>query len=204
MATCLGLAAGICVPYWTLQHVDVGWPVEVPALGVDAAIPFAPAWTPVYLSLGVLVPLAPWLCGDRESVLRYAQGLTLLCVPSFLVFALLPAAGPRPEADAAVPALYAWLVSADRPTNSLPSLHAGLTVYSLLVIDTVAGRSLPGASRVAGWALGGAWGAGILFSTLATKQHQALDLPPGMALAAVAWWLAFRERSGRPPPNAAD
>ncbi len=187
VAVCLGLAVGICVPYFGLQQVAIGWPLAVPATALDVAVPFSPGWTPVYLSIGALVPLAPWLAPDRDAVLRYAWGLALLCLPSFVLFALLPATGPRPEivSDAG---LYGLLAGHDRPTNSLPSLHAGLTVYSLLVIGRVLGRDLPPLWRIAGWT----WGAAILASTLLTKQHWALDLPPGIALALLGYWLAWR------------
>ena len=195
VAVCLGLAVGICVPYFTLQRVEIGLPLAVPATPLDRAIPFSPLWTPVYLSIAALVPLAPWLAPNRDAVVRYARGLALLCAPSFVLFALLPAAGPRPEI-APDGGLYGLLAGHDRPTNSLPSLHAGLTVYSLLVIERVLGRDLPAGWRVAGWA----WGGAILLATLVTKQHWALDLPPGIALAALGYWLAWRgfRTPGRP------
>jgi hypothetical protein len=74
----------------------------------------------------------------------------------------------------------------------MPSLHAGLVVYSLLfglrvLRDVLRPRALTAASIA-----GCAWAALILYSTLATKQHWALDLPPGMALAACAHALAWR------------
>ena len=45
----------------------------------------------------MLVPLAPLLARSRADLSRYASGLTLLCVPSFALFALFPVEGPRPE-----------------------------------------------------------------------------------------------------------
>lgn len=199
VAVCLGLAVGICVPYFTLQRVDLGMPLQVPETALDRFVPFLPGATPVYLSIAALVPLAPWLAPNREAVVRYATGLALLCLPSFVLFALFPAAGPRPEF---VPdgGLYGLLVGHDRPTNSLPSLHAGLTLYSLLVLERVLGREVPPLARGLGWA----WGAAILLSTLATRQHWALDLPPGMGLAIGAYWVAWRgfRTPDRPAPGA--
>jgi hypothetical protein len=191
VAVCLGLAVGICVPYWVLQQVQLAPLVAVPETALDRAIAFSPAWTPVYLSIAALVPMAPWLAGDRDAVLRYAWGLTLLCLPSFVMFAAFPAMGPRP-ADIAAGGIYELLASHDRPTNALPSLHAGLTVYSLLVLERVVGNAAGRGLRAAGWA----WGAAILFSTLATKQHQLLDLPAGIALALAAFALAWRNAPG--------
>ena len=196
VAVCLFLAVGICVPYWILQRVEIGIPLAIPATAVDLSIRFAPAWTPVYLSIAALVPLAPWLAPDRNAVLRYARGLAMLCLPSFAIFALLPVTGPRPGLEE-TSALHDLLVTWDRPTNSLPSLHAGLTVYSLLVIDLFLGRDAGLVGRDAGRAWRAAawtWGAALLYSTLATKQHWLLDLPPGIVLAIAAWAIAWRGR----------
>lgn len=188
----LGLAAGICGPYFALQHLPLGPPRPVPELGLDAVVAFQPVWVYAYLSLGALVPLAPLLAPDPAALRRYGVGLALLCAPCFVAFALYPVAGPRPPLRAEAPHLYTWLVAVDRPANSMPSLHAGLVLYSLLYTDRVTRGLLPRGALQLGRALGGAWGLAILYGTLATKQHWAIDLPAGMALAAVAHGLAWR------------
>lgn len=192
IAVWLGLAVGICVPYFGLQRVSWLPLREVPVTPLDRWIGFDPAWIGVYLSIALLVPLAPLLATQRDELVRYAMGLALLCAGCFAAFLLFPVAGPRPG-ELPDQALYGWLVSTDRPTNAMPSLHAGLAVYSLLF----AGRALRDAAspRARGWALaaGGAWVAVILLSTLATKQHWALDLPAGALLAWLAHRLAWRD-----------
>ena len=191
-----GLAIGICVPYFALQHVGGPALRVLTATFVDRAIPFAPAWIHVYVSLGLLVPLAPLLAGSRAELTRYAVGLALLCIPCFLIFLAVPVLGPRPEA-AAGPELYALIVLVDRPSNSLPSLHAGLTLYSLLFLHRILDHTLSPAGRRAMTVVGGAWGALILYSTLATKQHWAVDLPAGMLIAWAAHRLAWRGDAAR-------
>ena len=188
IAVWLGLAAGICIPYFSLQHVD--WmPVRtLPVTFIDRAVGFSPGWIWAYVSLALLVPLAPLVATRRDELRRYAIGLTLLCAPCFVIFLLLPVAGPRPGPEAQVTGLYAAIVSIDRPSNSLPSLHAGLTVYSLLFAHRVFGRGLRGAGHGAFVTGAIVWGALILYSTLATKQHWVLDLPPAIVIA----WLADR------------
>lgn len=199
IAVWLGLAVGICVPYFTLQRVRLFPLREVPQTPLDRFIAFDPGWIWLYLSLGLLVPLAPLLAEGREALTRYARGLALLCAACFAAFLLLPAEGPRPAASEHP--VWSFIVSYDRPANSMPSLHAGLVVYSLLF----AWRSLrdalrPRARRLTAL-LGAVWGALILHSTLATKQHWALDLPAGALLALGAhgfvWRAASRVPGGR-------
>lgn len=187
----LGLAVGICVPYFTLQRLGLEPGPAPPVLTIDEVVPFAPGWIWPYLSLAILVPLAPALATSREQLLRYARGLALLCGTCFVIFFLIPVAGPRPEV---MPehALYGFIVSVDRPSNSLPSLHAGLTAYSLLYVWRVLGLDLGRRGRSI-LAIGTAiWAILILYSTLATKQHWLVDLPAGVLVAWVAHRWAWR------------
>jgi hypothetical protein len=196
IAVWLGLAVGICVPYFTLQQLRL-FPVrEVPVTFVDRAIGLVPAFLWPYLSIALLVPLAPLLARTRGELSRYVRGLALLCIPSFVIFAVFPVEGPRPDLPPDH-ALYRWLVSVDRPTNSLPSLHVGLTVYSLLFSWRVLREDLGGALRSALLATGLLWGGLILFATLATKQHWLVDLPPAALLAWAAHRAAWRDRAIR-------
>ncbi len=104
---------------------------------------------------------------------------------------LFPVEGPRPEI-APDDAAYRWLVGVDDSANSLPSLHAGLSVYSLLYGYAVLRDGLgPGVRALyVGASLLGA--GAILYATLATKQHWLVDLPLGMLVAWVAHRAAWR------------
>lgn len=191
IAVWLGLAVGICVPYFTLQRLELFPRREVPVLALDGAIRFEPSWLWAYLSLGLLVPLAPLLATRTDELARYARGLALLCLACFAAFLLVPVEGPRPVVPPDHGA-YRMLVAVDRPANSFPSLHAGLAVYSLLFAWRALRDDLSPAARRALAAAGGIWVALILYSTLATRQHWAVDLPAGMAVAVGAHTLAWR------------
>lgn len=186
-AVLLGLTAGICVPYFLLQRVVLFPTRSAPETPLDAWIGFDPAWAYPYASIALLVPLLPLLATRREDLLRYARGLAALCLACFLVFLLFPVEGPRPTA---VPdtGLYRRLISLDRSLNSLPSLHAGLAVYSLLFGYRVLRSALRPGERMATLVVAVVWGGTILYSTLATKQHWVVDLPGGMLIA----WMAHR------------
>jgi len=176
VAVLLGLAVGICVPYFTLQRLDVFPLRALPVTAVDLWIPFQPAWIWAYLSIALLVPIAPLLATRREQLMRYAKGLALLCLPCFAAFLVFPVEGPRPEV-AGADALYELLVSWDSLLFALRVLRDDGSVRGL------------SAHAVSGWT----WGALILYSTLATKQHWAIDLPAGVLLACAAHALAWRD-----------
>jgi membrane-associated phospholipid phosphatase len=198
-AVLLGLAVGICVPYYLLQRLQVFPLWAPPVTPLDAWIPFDPGSVYAYGSIALLVPLGPLLATRRDELVRYARGLALLCAVCFAAFLFVPVEGPRP-AQPPGEGLYGLLVAWDTRQNSFPSLHAGLVVYSLLCLGRVLGGALRGGRRALGLALGLLWGALILYATLATRQHWALDLPPGMLLAWACHRWAWRETSpaGRP------
>jgi hypothetical protein len=185
----LGLSLGICIPYFSLQRVELFPLRRLPSLWIDAWIPFDPGWTWAYQSIALLVPLGPLLATHRDELARsrYSRGLAMLCAGAFAFFLLLPVEGPRPEV---VPQheMYQLLVSVDRASNSLPSLHAGLAVYTFLFLYQVLRTALsPRGLRIFVTAAF-AWTGLILYATLATKQHWAMDVPPGVLLA----WIAHR------------
>lgn len=193
-----GLAVGICVPYFTLQHVALFPERTVPAVPLDRLVGFDPRWTGVYLSVCLLVPLFPLLATRREDVQRFGRGLVALCLPAFAFFLFFPVRGPRPVEMPANDA-YAWLVSVDGATNAFPSLHVGLTVFGLLYGFRILGDGASPARRRLLAALCLAWGLGIAWSTLATRQHWTVDVLAALPLAGFAYVVAFR---GAGPPGA--
>lgn len=197
IALFLCLAFGIVIPYASLQRFHL-FPTRAPfATPLDAAIPFSPGWTPVYLSVCLLVPLFPLLALHRADVWRYLRGVAALCLPCFAVFLVAPVPGPRPDA-ASLGGSYGWLIGIDQTWNAFPSLHAGLVLFSFLYGRRVVGPALAPRARLVVGALMVLWCAAILYGTLATKQHWIADLPPAFALAWLADRLAWRGASRAP------
>ena len=183
----LGLALAFCVPYFALQRFPLRPPQTLALSALDAWVPFRPGWAVVYQSLYLLMPAVAWMADSAESLRRYARGFVALAAAGFAVFLAFPVAGPRPVASEA--GLYGLLVRYDAPLNSFPSLHVALAAYSLLFAQHLLAGAAP-ATRGLLWP-GAGWTAAIAYATLATKQHYAVDLPPGLLLALVAHRWAF-------------
>lgn len=165
---------------WLSHHSFL--PVHtVPKTWLDTNIPLWPnPWAFVYMSQFGYVAGVPWLMRTAPGLRRYLYGAVLLSVASFAIFILLPVRGPRPQI-LETSGLLALIQQSDGVFNSIPSLHAGFLGYSYAAGWRLFGRRLPW------WAIIGflIWGAGILYSTMATKQHWAADLIAG----AVLGWL---------------
>jgi membrane-associated phospholipid phosphatase len=164
---------------------------KLPMTRLDDWAGFRPQpWAWVYESVFLITGAIPWLIVTREGLRRYLTGFVIMCGASFAIFAVCPVASPRPE-NPAVSRLLLFITQVDGPLNAFPSLHAGCLVYTLAL-----------ARRLFGWqrhfvvrALLVLWAGLILFATLATKQHYALDLLAGGLLGWLADWLAWRNTS---------
>jgi membrane-associated phospholipid phosphatase len=173
--------------YLLIQRTIVFPTHSLPFFWIDRVIPFQPSWVWAYLSLHLLHPIGPLLTRSRKDLVRYTRGIAFLFVFGLFCFVILPAAGPRP-ANESGHWLYDRLISVDRPFNSFPSLHAACAVYAVLYAAYAsADSSRPGLRKVL-LSLAWLWVALILYSTVATRQHFAIDLLPGIFLA----WLAQR------------
>lgn len=181
------LLVAFCVPYFTLQRFPLRAPRVLPLSALDVLVPFRPEWIVVYQSLYLLMPATAWLADSATSLVRYARGFLALSAAGFVVFLFFPVAGPRPAHDAQ--GLYGLVVRYDTPLNSFPSLHVALAVYSWLFARRLAAGASGAAQALI--ALAAAWTVAIAYSTLATKQHYAVDLAPGVLLALAAHRWAF-------------
>lgn len=159
-----------------------------PLIWLDHTVPFQPRpWGWIYLSQFLFTSIMPWLLTKKAGVIRYAIGVAGLSAASFLIFFFFPVAAPR-VVDLPSDGPMAWIISYDGPLNAFPSLHAGFLVYTGLLAWRMFGRVMPPAAAVSGFI----WGGLILYSTLATRQHYALDLVAGAVLGCAADWIAWR------------
>jgi len=84
---------------------------------------------------------------------------------------------------------FGFLKSADAVGNACPSLHVAFAVFS----GAWMGRLLR--LMGAGWvvrAVNVLWCLGIVFSTMATRQHVFLDVVAGAALGGAITWANFK------------
>jgi membrane-associated phospholipid phosphatase len=147
-------------------------------------------WAWIYESNFILVGVLPWLIISREELWRCVTGFILLAAVSFTIFVLFPVASPRPS-DLGTNPLMLLIAQADGPLNAFPSLHASTLVYTVALAKRLFGRTLNPVLFAALLI----WSALILFGTLATKQHYALDLLAGGLLGSIGDWAVWRNNS---------
>jgi len=187
IAVMAGITVGICGPYFGLQRLAWFTPRALPELAFDRLVPFAPAWTGIYLSVCALVFLSIVAPGTRHELRIFSRGVAALCVVSFCAFLFFPTEVVRSALTGAPESgLYGFVVGVDTPRNAFPSLHAGLTTFCL---GFLAYLWQPDWTVRAAGAL---WGTAILYATLATKQHVVLDIAAGGSLGIAALVFSVR------------
>ncbi len=166
--------------------------VTMPITEVDRLVSFEPLALPIYLSLWIYVSLPPMLMLTRREIIEYGGWIGGLCLVALGIFYFWPSAVPPANIDWAKYPGVAFLKGVDAAGNACPSLHVATAVFSAFwlhrqLLSAGFGRS----SRI----LNACWCLAIAYSTMATKQHVAVDVVAGGALGTIVAWYS---KSGAP------
>ena len=161
--------------HWTHQRGVIGRGV----FDWERAIPFV-EWTIVpYLSIVFFFAASFFIGQGRDQQARHVARLLLALALSLVCYAAFPLRFmfERPQTHGAIGSMFALLSAVDLPYNRAPSLH-----ISVLVILWM--RFVPLLGTAWRWALHG-WFGTIGVSVLTTYQHHVIDVPAGLAVAAL-------------------
>ena len=176
-----------CAYFYLLKHP--AYPtLSMPITWLDRQISFQPKTLPLYLSLWVYVSLPPAFFATRRGLYRYALAMTMMCISGLVIFYFWPTAVPPAEINWAQYPDVNFLKNIDASGNACPSLHVATAFFSGVWLHYLFCRF--GAPR---WILllNWIWCIGIIYSTLATRQHVAVDAWAGLALAGLAAYLSL-------------
>lgn len=177
----LGMTAFFLAYFWVLQHPHSA-PTIMRFTSVDRWIGFEPWSLPLYFSLWLYVALAPSLLATPRELVTYGAGAGVVAAIGLAVFFLWPTAVPRLNLDWSSHPGFAFLKSVDASGNACPSLHVAFAVFTAIWMEKLL-REMKGGPlvRVLNWL----WCLGILYSTIATRQHVFLDVIAGSVLGSV-------------------
>jgi len=176
------MTAFFFVYFYLLNHSRL--PVTtVPRIFVDRMIAFRPGALPLYISLWVYVPLAPALFRFPREMKAYTVAVLALSAVGFGIFILWPTAIPKPDFDPALVPSLSFLKAVDASGNAFPSLHVAFSVFTVFLFDRLLREMRSGLLLRA---LNVLWCAGIVYSTIAIRQHVALDALAGIILGGLA------------------
>ena len=162
----------------------------MPITALDRLIGFQPLTLPLYVSLWVYVSLPPALLATRRELFIYGKFMSLACLFGLLVFYFWPTAVPAADINWSEYPNVDFLKNIDASGNACPSLHVATAVFSGIWLNYLLARYYaPVWLRL----MNGLWCAGIVYSTLSTRQHVAVDVLAGFMLGALAAYLSLRQ-----------
>jgi membrane-associated phospholipid phosphatase len=156
----------------------------------EMRLPFVPSVAIVYLSVPLLLLLAPFILRTWRSFTPFFLTLTAETLVGGLFFLLVPMAQgyPQREAYGIGGAVFRLADRLNLDYNEFPSLHVAFAVTAALVYG-----------RRCGWLgkiLFGLWAITVSFSTLLMHEHHLLDIGAGAALGIAAVATIQRRASG--------
>ncbi|MGH8372901.1 MAG: phosphatase PAP2 family protein [Gammaproteobacteria bacterium] len=178
LGTTTSVTGFMCVYFLLLRHPV--YPVTMmPLTTLDRLIGFQP-WSLIpYATLWLYISLVPALLDLRRELVPYLSAVTLLSLIGFAIFFFWPTAIPKPGIDWTQHPSIEFLKTIDTSGNACPSLHVAFAVLTALwlhrLLRQIGAPLLPRVLNIC-WCIVIAW------STLATKQHVALDLETGAIL----------------------
>jgi membrane-associated phospholipid phosphatase len=169
------------VAYFYLLHHPIRPPIVMPLTPVDHWVGFTPLALPLYLSLWVYVSLAPGLAANGGQLRSWFLAAFALSMTGLGLFYACPTAVPPFDIVWAQDSTFAFLKNTDASGNACPSLHVAFAVLTAGVIARRLRELGAGPVARSGNLL---WCVGIVWSTLATRQHVFLDAAAGAGLGA--------------------
>ena len=180
--------------FWIMKNAGQAW--VLPLTAFDRLIAFSPVLLPVYLSLWGYIALPVLLAKDRRELWSFSFGCASMTALALLVFWFMPTAIPNFAVDTTPGTSLQFLKMVDSAGNAFPSLHVSFSVFSCVVLARQLREvGAPAWLRV----VNVAWAAGIVYSTMAVRQHVLIDVLGGFVLG-VALGVATRQRAGAAAP----
>jgi hypothetical protein len=178
------------------------YPVTVmPLTALDHLVPFQPQFLVPYLSLWVYVGFAPGLQLTFRELAAYGLWIGALCLTGLGLFYFWPTRIPPLALDVSGFPGFEMLQGVDAAGNACPSMHVAVSIFTAVWLEHLLRRmGAPLLPRL----FNAAWFLAIAYSTLAVKQHVALDAAAGALLGLAFAWPSLHWRPGARRPALAN
>ena len=158
----------------------IPWRFEV-SLAFENAIPFMPEAAVIYLSLNVLLGLAPFVLRTWRELFPLFATLVVEVIIGAVFFLTFPIQTTFPErtTEGGIGVIFRAADTINLDGNFFPSLHVAFAFSAVLAYASKTGNLGRFALYV--------WAIAIAGSTVLIHEHQVLDVVAGLLLAFVVW-----------------
>lgn len=191
IGTMLFIGVFFSVYFYLLKHP--AYPLTtMPTIWLDHLVGFTPQSLPIYVSLWLYVSLPPALLTTRRELYIYGMYIAATCLAALTIFYFWPTSVPVANINWALYPDMNSLKSMDASGNACPSLHVVTAIFSVLWLHHLLRRfDSPLWVLILNWV----WCIAIVYSTIATRQHVAVDVLAGIALGVPAACLSLRQHA---------
>lgn len=172
---------------------------SMPYTTVDTMVLFTPSFIYLYFSLWVYVSLVPATMESKTELFRYGFYIGILCATGLGIYIIFPTILSPIDINWNLYPSFTFLKTTDMPGNAFPSLHVATAFFTLFWLDRQLKKM--GAPMIL-LALNLFWCAGIIYSTMAIKQHVFYDVLGGMVLGGFFAFLTLKLHAKRLKPLA--
>lgn len=187
---CFGITLFISLFFIAYFHVlnhPASTATIIPLTFLDRLFSFQPLALPIYLSLWLYVVIPPIVIIKLDELYAFTISITLMTIAGLIIFYVWPTAIPVSEIDWAQHPNISFLKSVDAAGNACPSLHVATAFFSGAWSNYIFRRiKAPSWVRI----INVLWGVGIIYSTIAIRQHVALDVIGGLVLGGIGTQLS--------------
>lgn len=166
----------------------------IPVMKIDNLVHYNIYFLPLYISLWVYVSLPPLLMRRPREVLYYGVYVAILALIGILFYLFFPTTIFQDASIWNDSESMKYLKKIDLAGNAFPSMHVASSLFSYYWIKYHLKQM--GAGKV--WfLLNFLWCTGIIYSTMATKQHLFYDVLGGVILGFIVAFLTLRDAKKR-------
>lgn len=163
---------------------------QMPLTYLDRLIGFQPYFLYFYFSLWVYVSLVPSLLKTKRELFYYGGYVGAMCFMGILIYVIFPTTIPDIAVDWARYPEFIFLKSVDASGNAFPSMHVASAFFSFFWLMQLLKQM--NASKLF-LCINGVWCLGIIYSTMAIKQHVFLDALGGVLLGGFFAYVTIRD-----------
>lgn len=193
LVTVGGIAIFFYAYFWVMRH-PLSAETVMPLTWIDELIPFSPGFFFLYASLWIYVSLGAVLAGDARELATWGAVSFAMAVIGLGIFMAVPTKVPNAAIDWSQYPSLQFLRTVDVSGNACPSLHVAFAAFTAVVLHRQLRAMRSPQALVACNLL---WCLAIVYSTIATRQHVALDVVAGALLAGVSA-VAYARAGQRP------
>jgi membrane-associated phospholipid phosphatase len=174
--------AGFFVLFFWVMHNPPSAHTVMPPTVIDHWVTVSDRAMVLYGSLWFYISLAPALAKDRVELVACGRDAAIMATLGLAAFWFFPTTIPDFSVDwAQYPALQ-MLKATDDGGNAFPSLHVAFAALVAVQLKRqLSSVNAPAWVHVANML----WALGIIYSTLATRQHVLIDVLGGLLLAGI-------------------